>query len=161
MNYHQVSKVNLSPDLVDCFVFWSKNPEPLIKNLDKIKDYNFYFQFTLTPYDKTIEGNLPDKEKVIETFIKLSEIIGKDKVIWRYDPIILTDKLTLQYHMEKFQYLMERLNKYTEKCVISYLDNYSSTEKNMKNLNSKNITEDEMIHLLLVLQVLLKSIIFK
>lgn len=144
MNFHQVSRVSLNPDLVDCIVFWSKNPEPLINKLDKIKDYNYYFQFTLTPYDETIEENLPSKEKVIETFIKLSETIGKHRVIWRYDPIILTDKLSIEYHKEKFQYLAERLNKYTDKCVISFLDSCRSTEKN---IHFRNITEKDMIQI--------------
>lgn len=144
MNYHQVSKVKLSKDVVDCIVFWTKYPAPFMKYLNKIDNYNYYFQFTLTPYDKSIEANLPDKEEIINTFIHLSKIIGKEKIIWRYDPIILSQELTIDYHLEKFKYLLTKLNGYTEKCIISFLDIYSNTEKNMRNLNIKPISENDM-----------------
>lgn len=57
MNAHQISKINLSPEVVDCIVFWTKNPEPMIDRLDELKDYKYYFQFTLTGYGYDIERN--------------------------------------------------------------------------------------------------------
>ena len=62
MNIHQISKINLDPDVVDCIVFWSKNPKPMINKLQFIKEYAYYFQFTVNPYDKDIETNLPCKD---------------------------------------------------------------------------------------------------
>lgn len=144
MNYHQVSKVKLTNDVVDCIVFWTKNPAPMIKNIKKLDGFNYYFQFTLTPYDELIEANLPDKEQIISTFIELSQIIGKEKVIWRYDPIILTENLTIDYHIEKFRYLLTKLGTHTEKCIISFLDIYSNTKKSMEKLNLKPISEKDM-----------------
>jgi hypothetical protein len=92
--------------------------------LPKIDDlgYNYYFQFTLTSYGKDIEKNLAHKPDIIETFIALSERIGKNRVVWRYDPIILNAKYSLDYHIKWFDYLCDKLNKFTEKCVISFID---------------------------------------
>ena len=82
MNAHQISRIDLSPDIVDCIVFWTKNPANMMENLECLKDYVYYFQFTLTGYGKDIEPNLPNKrEELILTFKKLSEKIGKEKVI--------------------------------------------------------------------------------
>lgn len=75
MNPQQIRKVNLSPEAVDCIVFWTKNPKPLIERLDEFSDYTYYFQFTLNPYEQDIETNLPNKNEIIETFKKLSDKI--------------------------------------------------------------------------------------
>ncbi len=84
MNPHQVSRIDLSPDAVDCIVFWTKNPSGMLTHLDRLKAYTYYFQFTLTGYGKDLEPNLPDKRKeLIPAFRSLSEKIGKERVIWR------------------------------------------------------------------------------
>lgn len=91
MNPRQISRIDLSPETTDCIVFWTKNPAPMLDRLEELKDYAYYFQFTLTGYGRDVEPNLPDKRKVlIPVFRALSEKIGKEKVIWRYDPIFLT-----------------------------------------------------------------------
>lgn len=83
VNIHQVSKIDISPEIVDCIVFWTKNPEPMLDKLEQLKDYKYYFQFTLTGYGKDMEPALPHKKvKMIPIFQKLSEMIGKEKVIW-------------------------------------------------------------------------------
>ncbi len=136
LNIHQASKIKLTPDVVDFIVFWTKNPEPLLLKLDKLKDYNYYFQFTLTSYDSDIEENVPKKGKyVIQTFKKLSDKIGKNRVIWRYDPILLNDKYTIDYHTKNFEKIAKQLSDYTEKCTISFLDLYKKTEKNLSGCN--------------------------
>lgn len=142
MNIHQVSKINLSVDVVDAIVFWTKNPAPMIDRLEEIKDYNYYFQFTLNSYGTDIEANVPNKnDKVIPTFKKLSDKIGKEKVIWRYDPILLNEKYTIDYHIEYFDKLASILSSYTEKCVISFIDSYTKINKA---LNKNNIKEPSM-----------------
>ena len=133
MNIHQVSKIKLTPDVVDFIVFWTKNPAPMLDRLNELKDYPYYFQFTVTSYGQDIETNVPSKASVIiPTFQKLSDKIGKEKVIWRYDPILLNSKYTKGYHYENFEKLAKSLSDYTEKCTISFLDFYSKTERNMK-----------------------------
>lgn len=145
-NYKQVSKINLDPDVVDCIVFWTKNPEPLFPYLQEIDDlgYQYYFQFTLTPYDDEIEKNLPPKKSLVDTFIKLAELIGSKHVIWRYDPILLTEDISLSYHRENFFNLASKLQGSTERCVISFLDSYAKTKRNTKNLELQIITEEDM-----------------
>ena len=137
MNPHQVSKINISPAVVDCIVFWTKNPEPIMCRLDELADYNYYFQFTLTGYGKDIERNVPNKkEKMIPIFRELSEKTGKQKIIWRYDPIIFTKKYTPEYHLKAFEQIAQALNGYTEKCVISFVDVYAKNKKSIEAFNS-------------------------
>lgn len=132
MNAHQVSRITLNPNNIDCIVFWTKNPRPMLNRLEKLKDYKYYFQFTLNSYDKSLEPNVPRKKYLINTFMELSQKIGKEKVVWRYDPIILTDKFTKEYHYKWFEYLAKNLCNYTNKCVISFLDLYKKTERNLR-----------------------------
>lgn len=148
MNPHQISKIKLTPDLVDCIVFWTKNPENMIPRLEELRYYNYYFQFTLTGYGKDIEPNLPDKRKqLIETFQNLSEKIGSRKVIWRYDPILLNDKYSSEYHIKAFEEIAGKLNGYTHKVVISFIDFYAKTKRNIAGLNIKQIKNNEIIEL--------------
>ena len=92
MNAHQISKISLNPDVVDGIVFWTKNPTPMLDKLDRLKDYTYYFQFTLNAYGQDVEASIPSKNNVvIPAFQKLSDMIGPEKVIWRYDPIYLNE----------------------------------------------------------------------
>lgn len=136
MNIHQVSKVDLSPDVVDAIVFWTKNPTPMLPYLDEIKDYTYYFQFTLTAYGSDVEKNVPSKNKIIiPAFQQLSKEIGKEKIIWRYDPIFFSEQYSMEYHSKYFEVLASKLGDYTEKCTVSFIDMYRNTERNIKTLN--------------------------
>jgi len=146
MNPHQVSKINLSPEVVDCIVFWTKNPKPMLPGLDELSAYAFYFQFTLTGYGADIECNVPDKKSdVILTFQNLSHKIGAQRVIWRYDPILFTDKYTPEYHLKAFSEIAKSLRGYTSKCVISFVDFYAKNEKSMRALHTYFLTEGELL----------------
>ena len=145
MNIHQISEIKITPDVVDCIVFWTKNPLPMIQRLDEIKDYKYYFQFTLTGYGKDVEANLPNKKtEMIPIFQKLSEKIGKQKVVWRYDPIFFSDRYTKEYHLKAFKSIAKALNGYTEKCVISFADIYPKNKKNMDDLSSYELNDNEL-----------------
>lgn len=127
--------IDLSPEVVDCIVFWTKNPKPMMDRLHKLKDYMYYFQFTLNSYGTDIEPYVPSKSgEVIDTFRRLSDIIGPERVIWRYDPIFFTDKYTLDYHKTYYEKVFEKLNGYTKKCVISFLDKYDFIIERMPKL---------------------------
>lgn len=148
MNAHQISKIDLSPEVVDCIVFWTKNPASMIDKLDFLQDYAYYFQFTLTGYGKDIEPGLPNKrEELIPTFRRLSEKIGKEKVIWRYDPILVNKRYTIDYHVKAFEEIASKLAGYTEKVVISFVDLYAKTKRNTGNLDIEQLTKEEMISL--------------
>lgn len=125
MNIHQISRIELSPEVVDCIVFWTKNPAGMMKHLDELELYPYYFQFTLTGYGTDIEKNIPDKQSVmIPRFQDLARVIGKHRVIWRYDPILFNQKYTMAYHTKAFAEIANSLTGYTEKCVISFVDLY-------------------------------------
>lgn len=141
MNPHQISEVPLSPDAVDGIVFWTKNPTPMLNSLDKLQNYTYYFQYTLTPYGDDVEKNIPSKSNIIiPTFRKLSSLIGKERVVWRYDPILLSDKYTLQYHMQCFCRFCDKLADYTEKCTISFLDLYKNMQRNITPLGIRPLS---------------------
>lgn len=146
-NSHRISKVSVDPEVVDCIVFWTKNPKAMLERLDDLRNYRYYFQFTLNPYDKTVEVNVPGKSEIIESFIRLSESVGSKRVIWRYDPILLTDRYTKEYHYKYFDYLAGKLHKYTGKCVISFIDIYAKTQRNMKHIQLLPLAEADMLEM--------------
>lgn len=147
MNFHQISKIDLSPNIVDCIVFWTKNPKPMLSKLDRLKEYNYYFQFTVTGYGKDIEKNLPDKKKeIIPVFKELSEKIGSGKVIWRYDPILFNNIYTEEYHIHTFSQIAEALKGYTHRCVISFADYYAKNKKRMRELEIQEPEEKQLIN---------------
>lgn len=134
-NFYQVNQVNLNPEDIKCIVFWTKNAEPMISRLQLISDYSYYFQYTLTAYPKIYEPNLPSLEERIDTFVHLSRIIGRDRIIWRYDPILLTSDIDIIFHKKMFMKLAKYLSKYTFRCIISFIDMYSNTKRNTQGLN--------------------------
>ncbi|HAN21915.1 MAG: hypothetical protein A2Y15_06090 [Clostridiales bacterium GWF2_36_10] len=149
MNHAQISRVSISPDVVDCIVFWTKDAENIIDKLplfDKA-GYKYYFQFTLTPYDKTIEKNLRDKNDIENTFIRLSKLIGKERVLWRYDPIILNETLDINFHIKQFKRMCDKLCNYTESVTISFIDMYSKLKTNAVRI----ITDDEINELSIII----------
>lgn len=130
-SYSNVTKrLDLSPEIVDCICFWTKNPIPAISFLEKKVLENlgydkYYFQFTFTPYShKDIEIGFVNKREVIEVFKKLSNLIGKKRIIWRYDPIFFTKDYDLEYHKKWFDYLYMHFKDFTDRLVISFLDYY-------------------------------------
>lgn len=123
------------------FVFWSKNPKPMLKHLDFLDEngFNYYFQFTLNDYDaEQLESGVPDVQSRIATFRELSERIGKERVIWRFDPLILTDKIGVGELLRKVEYVGNQLQGFTEKMVFSFAD-INVYKKVQKNLQSNSI----------------------
>jgi len=149
MNTHQVSKISLSPNVVDGIVFWTKNPIPMMDRLDEIEEYPYYFQFTLNAYGKDVEPNVPSKNEIIvPAFQRLSQKIGKERVIWRYDPIFLNETYTIEYHCKYFEALANKLHRFTEKCTVSLIDYYRNTEKNTKPLKIISASKDQKLELM-------------
>lgn len=137
MQPKQVSRITLSPQSVDALVFWTKNPGkmlPLLPEIDAL-GYSYYFLFTLTPYDAALEPGAGDKGEIVDVFKRLSRLIGSEKVIWRYDPVILTDTCTPAWHASTFRLLAEKLSGYTERCIISFLDDYRKVQIRMRHID--------------------------
>jgi len=148
MNPRQVSDVPLAPEVVDCIVFWTKNPARMIERLDELSAYNYYFQFTLTGYGRDMERGVPHKkEKMLPLFREVWQKIGEERVIWRYDPIIVNDRYTVKYHIRAFGQIAEALDGFTEKVVISFVDIYSKIRKNMDRIHMAELTGEEKLEM--------------
>jgi len=150
MNPHQLRKIALSPNLVDCFVFWTKNPAPMIPRLEELKSYSYYFQYTLTPYGTSVEPNIPGVATRVKTFQELSKRIGAERVIWRYDPIIISETMDSDWHCQQFESLCHELKGYSPKCVVSFVDFYRKCVNNLNALGARLARADEMMELLKV-----------
>lgn len=157
MNIHQVSRIDIRQNVVDCIVFWTKNAGNIIPHLEQLKDYKYYFQYTINPYNKLIEENVPLKKDIIKNFRFLSEIIGPNRVIWRYDPILLTGNINIEYHLRYFEELAKRLQGYTQRCVISFVDLYKKTVSNTRDLMMREVTDNEMHILAQKLSIIAKN----
>jgi hypothetical protein len=123
-NTRQSRRIYLNPDIIDCIVFWTRNPNPLTRRLSELDDFNYYFTITITPYGKDLEPINPTLDKTIEAFIALSEKIGRERTIWRYDPILISPEYPVSFHLDNFSKMAEILGIHTEKCVISFIDIY-------------------------------------
>ena len=134
-NANQISRISLGEDVVDCIVFWSKNPEPIIEYLPEISEkYHgaFYFQYTINAYGHDMEPAIPELYKRIDTFKRLSDTYGPERVVWRYDPILLAEGYPPAWHQKWFEIVFDELKGYTDTCVISFIDMYDKTIKNTK-----------------------------
>lgn len=141
---NKVTRYELTPDKVDCVVFCSKNYEPILENLKEITDkFNTYFHYTITAYDKDIEPNVPAIDKSIETLLKLESITGKNRIAWRYDPVLLVGKYTIDYHLETFESMSKALSGHIDRCIFSFVEMYKKLSVNMPEL--KAISENDKI----------------
>ena len=116
---------------VDLIVFCTKNPVPILNNLDKINK-PIIFQVTLTPYGKDIEPNVPPKGKIIVAIKKISSIIGVDNLYVRYDPILINDKYDVPFHIRSFESLCTKLNGYIKHIIVSFVDDYKNVRRSAR-----------------------------
>lgn len=132
---NKVTRYELTPDKVDCVVFCSKNYKPILPRLHEITDhFNTYFHYTITAYGKDIEPGVPDIEESMKTLILLSNQVGRQRVSWRYDPVLLTPKYTIQRHLETFEHMAQTLSPYIDRCIFSFVEMYKKLESNMPEL---------------------------
>ena len=143
-NRKQVSRISLKPEAVDCIVFWTKDPAPMLERLGALKGYHYYVQVSITPYGRDVEENLRPKGEIIKTVQELSRRLGKERVVWRYDPILLNDSYTVAGQLVWFEKALAELSPCVERCVISFIDMYAKMKKNAAGLNLRELTEIEM-----------------
>lgn len=129
-NLQQVTRYELTPNLVDILAFCSKNPAPLLPYLHEFDAFHPFWFVTITPYGPEIEPNVPPREIVMETFKRVSEHVGKESISWRYDPIFISETYTVERHIEIFSQMAETLRGFTDQCVISFIDLYEKTKRN-------------------------------
>ena len=140
---NQIYSYKLDPALIDCIIFCTKNPKPMLENLEKIDKFNQYWHITITPYEKEIEPNVPPVDDVLESFKYLSKRLGKENVTLRYDPIFINEKYTLEKHIESFEYMINSLSGYTTEAIISFIDLYEKTKRNFP--KAREVTKDERL----------------
>lgn len=138
-NTKQLSRVSLKLEDVDAIVFWSKNPAPLFPYLDELDErgFRYYFQFTLNDYPDALEPGVPDVDKRLETFMKLAERLGSMRVIWRYDPIIISNITSVDFHQERFAKLASSLSGATNRVMVSLCDFYRKTDRRLAALEQE------------------------
>lgn len=139
-NQKLVSRIYFSD--VDLIMFCSKNPLPMINKLDILK-VPVLFHVTITPYSKDVEPNIPDKRLIIEGVKKLSLVLGIDNVVVRYDPIFLSDKYNVDYHIKAFDKLCKNLNGYINKIIVSFMDEYKNVRSNKNILKYRIFTRED------------------
>lgn len=139
----QVSRIVLDKEHIEAIVFCTKNPEPLYRRIKEIP-YPFILHVTITPYLNDIEPFVPDKKKTIAIVKKISQEIGKDRVIIRYDPIFISPKYNIDYHKKMFTRLCEEINGYASRIIISFVDLKRNTLKNRKILNMEPLTREKV-----------------
>lgn len=126
--------VSLRPEDCPGIVFWTRYPVPLLPHLAEMKrrGYAFYFHFTLNGYERALEARNPDTGRAIQAFRALSDAISPALTLWRYDPIVFSDRTPAAYHLQRFAWLASRLEGYTGRCYFSFLDNYGKTRRNLQ-----------------------------
>jgi len=139
-NPKMVSRIMI--DDVDLLFFCTKNPLPILDKINNIKK-KMYFHITLTSYKKNIEPNVPSKKDIIEGIKKLSEKVGKENIVIRYDPIFINNEYTVDYHIKAFDKLCELLDGYISKMLISFIDDYKNVRNNYSTLKYKKLNEDD------------------
>lgn len=132
---NKVTRYELTPDRVDCVVFCSKNYKPILPYITQITDrFHTYFHYTITAYGMDVESGVPSIEESLDTLITLSQLVGKQKVAWRYDPVLLTEKYTIQTHLESFEHMAKKLSPHIDRCIFSFVEMYKKLEYNMPEL---------------------------
>ncbi len=152
--------MHISFEKARVIVFWTKNARPIIQYIPELNDrgINYYFTHTLNDYEnEKLEPNVPSLKERIETFKILSETVGKAKVIWRFDPLILTKDITIERLLDKIYGIGTEIHKHTEKLVISFvdIDGYHKVERNLRSAgleNYREFTPDDMCRLSEILQ---------
>lgn len=142
-NEHQVSRIILDGNYIDCILFCTKNPIPMLDRLDEIR-FPYLFHVTLTGYHRDIEPGIPDKRAIVQAVKRLSEKIGRERVIIRYDPILITPRYQPAYHERAFASLCEQLQGYVDTYIISFVDLYKNTRKNAARIQLNEIDELQM-----------------
>ena len=143
---NKVTRYELSPDTVDCVVFSSKNYTPILPHIRKIADrFNTYFYYTITAYGKDLEPGVPSVSESIETLIRLSEIVGRERVAWRYDPVLLTESYTVETHLHAFEETAKRLYPHIDRCIFNFVEMYKKVRANMPQMIPLTDADKDML----------------
>ena len=144
-NPRSVTRYRLSPEVVDLIGFCTKNPAPMLPHMDLLRLYGQFWYVTITPYGKEIEPGVPDKREVLDSFRRLSDIVGPDRMGWRYDPVFISGGYPAERHIRAFEYMAQTLSGYTRTAVISFVDLYEKTKRNFPEV--RPVTAEQRLQL--------------
>jgi hypothetical protein len=141
-NANQVSYVSLRPEDVDAIIFWTRNPRPLLSSLDELdaRGYRYYFQYTILDNPRLLDRHTPRVDIAVETFQRLADRIGPERVIWRYDPIVLSSATDASFHQDRYAWIAEQLRGCTTRSVISIVDLYRKAARRLQSLTAQGVT---------------------
>nr|MBQ6242642.1 DUF1848 domain-containing protein [Lachnospiraceae bacterium] len=128
-NPKSLTRYRLTPDVVDLIGFCTKNPAPMLPHMDLLRPFGQYWYVTITPYGRDIEPHVPHKLQVLESFKRLSDTVGVNRVGWRYDPVFISENWPVERHIRAFAYMAKELSGYTRTAVISFIDLYEKTKR--------------------------------
>lgn len=151
----QVTKYRLAPEVIDVMVFCTKNPQPMLGRISRLSAFETFWFVTITPYGREIEPYVPQAGQVLNSFQQLSGLVGRERVSWRYDPIFISNKYSITYHIEQFKQLAEALSGYTSQCVVSFIDLYEKTKRNFPEV--RNVTAQEQEELVTAFSKIAKA----
>jgi hypothetical protein len=132
-NPRQVSRVDLRPESVDALVFWTRNARPLLPRLPELDraGYAYAFLYTIVAHGSALDGKTPSPERAARTFRELAELLGPERLIWRYDPIVLTERTDCGFHLRAFEDIARRLQGATKRVIVSFYEPYKKTRRRM------------------------------
>lgn len=151
-NLNAVTRYRLDPDVVDALIFCTKDPSPMLPRIRELDAFRQLWHVTITPYGKDVEPGVPDKHDVLDSFKRLSDEVGKDHVVWRYDPIFLSGRYTMDYHFRAFETMATELEGYTTQVIFSFIDLYQKTKKNFPEVREvfepeQDAMAERMVHI--------------
>ena len=140
-----VHRVDLSPRNIDLLILMTKDPRPMMPFIGELEErgMNIGFQITITPYGRDIEPGVPDKADIAEAFRTISDMIGRERMVWRYDPVILNGKYDVEYHRRKFSVLCGELAGYTDRCIFSFVELHKKLGRLREDGTLRNASEEE------------------
>lgn len=141
----QVTRYRIHPDVVDLIAFCTKNPKPMLSRMEELRKYETFWFVTITPYGKEVEPNVPDPDKVIQSFQELSQIVGPSHIAFRYDPIFINEKYSVEAHIRYFEQFCCKLSGYVHEVVISFIDLYEKTRRNFPQVREVTMEERKAI----------------
>lgn len=142
-NPQRITRYRLDPAVVDIIGFCTKNPAPMLPHMKLLEPFGQYWYVTITPYGRDIEPHVPGKKAVLESFRRLSDIVGLACIGWRYDPIFINESWPVERHIKAFDYMARALSGYTHTAVISFIDLYEKTKRNFPEVRPVS-TEDRI-----------------
>lgn len=141
----KITRYNLDPSVVDCITFCTKNPGPMLPQMQLLSQFNQYWFVTVTPYGKEIEPGVGDKLKILEDVKALSKIVERQNVAWRYDPVFVDESYTVERHIRAFEKMAGILNGYVDTCIISFIDLFEKVKRNFPEV--RQVTKEERLTL--------------